>query len=312
VVPGQFGPKPSSRSSLVSRLRHWHGGRAVTLALPACALRIDYSSGLLRKVRAAGARAESSGVLFGVRRGETISLVATRRRAGLEPVGSFLSRAAGAALLTEEDLRRFEEGQASLMLVVSGRSAGVFVRDAAGAFGTAGNYQDFSLGHPPSVPATVTKPKQRSAAVGAGACFALVLALVPFIPFRLSAFRLGSFWLGNEQFALNVREDKGQLHISWSATAQRMLTILDKGERISLSIAPQQSSLTYARHSGDVTVGIGSAQVRFIGPAPPGSEKEQMRAGVEVLQSKIACLRTVLVSGQGKLAGLEDRRTDGK
>jgi hypothetical protein len=247
-------------------------------------------------------------MLFGVRRGQTIYLVATRRRAGLEPVGSFISRAAGGALLAEEDFGRFDKDHVSVMLVVSGKSAGVFVRDAAGAFGTAGNYRDFSLGHQPPVPATVTKPKQRSAAVGASACFAVALALIPFIPVRLSPFQLGN----NHPFALNVHEDKGQLHISWSATAQRMLTILDRGERISLTIAPQQSSLTYARQSGDVTVGIGSAQVRFIGPAPPGSEVEQIRAGVEALESKIASLRTVLVSGQVKMAGLEVRRTDAK
>jgi hypothetical protein len=200
------------------------------------------------------------------------------------------------------------------MLVVSGQSAGVFVRDPSGAFGTAGNYQDFSMpapsrGDPPPLHVAVSKPKRRSAAVGAGACFALALALVPFNPFRLGPFQPGN---DRHPFALNVREDKGQLHISWSATAQRMLTILDRGERISLAITPQQSSLTYARHSGDVTVGIGSAQVRFIGPQPPASEVEQMRAGVEALESKIACLRSVWASGQAKLVWLEVRRPDGR
>jgi hypothetical protein len=272
-------------------------------------VRIDYSPGLLSKVRAAGARADTFGMLFGVRRGQTIYFVATSKRAGLEPLGSFISRASGGALLTEDDLRRFDKGPVGVMLIVSGQSAGVFVRDAAGVCGTAGNYQDFAMpasrrGGPPPLPAIVTRPKRRQAAVGASACFALAFAVVALIPFLL----------GNQQrpVALNVREDGGQLHISWSATAQKMLTILDKGERIALAIGPQQSSLTYARHSGDVTVGIGSAQVRFIGPEPPASAIEQMRTGVEALESRIACLRSLLASGQEKVVWYEVRRPDEK
>lgn len=308
VVPEEVGRQLSSRlfskpgSSLVSRLTRWRCGPAFTWDLHQCPLRIEYSSSLLRRVRAAGAQTDACGLLFGVRRGHAISLVATRRRAGLEPMGSFISRASGGVVLADEDLRRFEKSP--VMLVISGNSAGIFVRDAAGAFGTVGNYEDFSRrastrADPPR-PALTIKPRPRLAALGVGACLVLALALTPFIPFRLGK--------SQDPIALNVREDKGQLHISWSATRQRMLTILDRGERISLGIAPQQSSLTYARHSGDVTVGIGSAQVRFIGPAAPTSEMEQMRVGVGVLESKIACLRAVLASGQTKLAGLESHR----
>jgi hypothetical protein len=290
----------------MSRFMRWQGGPVLTWASPQCPLRIEYSSALLRDVRGAGAGANAFGLLFGVRRGQTIYLVSTHRRAGLEPVGTFASRI-GHVFLTEEDLERSDTVPLGVMLVISGESAGFFVRNAAGAFGTVSSYQELPMRalprryDPPPLPVAVEVPKRHRAAAGAGACFALALVLVPFIHFRP----------GNPQrFAVNVREDKGQLYISWNATAQKMLTILDKSERISLAIGPQQSSLTYARHSGDVTVGIGSTQVRFIGSASPPSDMEQMRAGVEALESKIAFLRAESASRRTKLAALERNSLD--
>jgi hypothetical protein len=307
VISKQVGPKLSSplpsrpRWSLVSRCRQWQGGPVFTWASPHCLLRIEYSPALLRKVRSAGAGANASGPLFGVRRGQTIHLVSTHWRSGLEPVGTFTSRI-GRVFLTEDDLQQSDKVPVSVMLVISSESAGLFVRNAAGAFGTVGCFREPSVRastrrvDAPPLPVAVTESKRHRAA-GAGACFALALVLVPFI----------HFWPGTPQHAVavNVREDKGQLHISWNTGAQKMLTILDRGDRISVAIGPHQSSLTYARHSGDVTVGLGSTQVRFIGPAPPSSDMEQMRAGVETLESKIARLRAVLASRRTKLAALE-------
>jgi len=307
VVSKQVGAKLFSRLpsrpswSLVSHFMRWQGGRVLTWASPQCPLRIEYSSALLRNVRGAGAGANAFGLLFGVRRGQTINLVSTHRRAGLEPVGTFAFRI-GRVFLTEEDLQRSETVPLGVMLVISGESAGFFVRNAGGAFGTVSSYPELpmrALPHrfdPPPLPVAAKEPKRHRAAAGAGACFALALVLVPFIHFRP----------GNPQpFAVNVREDKGQLYISWNATAQKMVTILDNGERISLEIGPQQSSLTYARRSGDVTVGIGSTQVRFIGSASPSSDREQMRAGVEALKSKVASLRAESASRRTKLAALQ-------
>jgi hypothetical protein len=307
VVSEQVGPKLSSRLpsrpswSLVSRFMRWQGGPVLTWASPQCPLRIEYSSALLSKVRSSDAGANGFGLLFGVRRGQTINLVSTHQRAGLEPVGTFASRI-GRVVLTEQDLQRSDTVPSGVMLVASGESAGFFVRNAGGAFGTVSSHPELLMralprrSDPPPPSVVAKEPKRHRVAAGAGACFALALVLVLFTHFRP----------GNPHpFAVNVREDEGQLHISWNATAQRMLTILDKGERISLPISPQQSSLTYAHHSADVTVGIGSTQVRFIGSASPHSDLEQMRAGVEALESKVASLRAVSASRRTRLATLE-------
>src|ERR1700689_1132784 len=101
-----------------------------TWAPPESPVRIEYTPALLQEV-ASGA-VNAFGVLYGVRHGQTIRLIATRGRAGLEPVGIFASRVRGKVFLTEEDLERFEKAEASVAMVVSGDKGGFFVRDAEG------------------------------------------------------------------------------------------------------------------------------------------------------------------------------------
>jgi hypothetical protein len=271
-------------------------------APPQSLLRIEYSSALLREVRSAGARVDAFGLLFGFRRGQTIHLVATRGRPGLEPLGVFASRVRGGAFLTEDDLQRLDKAAVCVVLVVSGTNAGLFVRDATGAIGTVRSYQEFSTpSSPPRVnpaPLAVKKPKRPRAAICAVVGVGLALVLFPLRKVE-----------SRDPVAVNLSDDKGQLRISWNTAGQKIMTILDRGERISLALAPQQSSLTYARRSGDVTVGMGSTQVRFIGPPPPPSHMAQTRANVEALKSRIACLRAVEALGRIKLAALEERHS---
>jgi hypothetical protein len=106
---------------------------------------------------------------------------------------------------------------------------------------------------------------------------------------------------------LNLREDAGQLHISWNVPTDAKLTITDGAHRSSVNITREQSSVTYARRTGDVTVGFGSLQTRFVGPALPPTEIERQRQSIESLKSQIASLRAAHVAGEAKLATLQRR-----
>jgi len=230
------------------------------------------------------------GVLYGVRYGKTIRLVATRGRAGIEPVGVFASRVRGEVFLTEEDLKRFEKADACVAMVISGEVGGFFVRDASGSIETVRSYEEFPI-HKPMEPVPIPVVKKRW--WGWAAC----LLLIPFLFYRPH----------HPQLALTVREAGGQLRISWNVPTMETLTILDAGERTYAPILQDQSTATYARRSGDVTVGIGPAKVRFVGPELPPSEIERERAGVAALRAKVASLRTAMALGETQIVALERR-----
>lgn len=237
---------------------------------------------------------DAFGPLFGVRRGKTIRLLATHGEAGMEPLGAFASRLHGGVCLTEDDLRRFDKVPA--MVVVSGESAGFFLRDMTGTIGTVCNYREVA------VPAagTIGRPWGKIAASVVLSVGVLLLAI---------------FSRGKPpvQPGGNLREDRGQLTISWKPAAlPGAVDILDGGERVSVATVPWQSSLTYVRRSGDVTVAVGRERFRFIGPTPAraagnraGGVEERRR--VETLESKVAELRAGLASGEVKLGKLESR-----
>ena len=259
----------------MSRLARLQGGPVRTWAPAESPFRIEYSPALLREVRIADAGVDAFGMLYGVRHGQTIRLVATRGRAGLDPLGIFSARVRGKIFLTEEDLERFEKADACVALVISGGDGGFFVRDAAGSIETVRSYEEFSIlaPEPPPPPKAVKKRWP----------WAWALALLPllfFIPRH-----------PQPPLAITLREDMGQLRIAWNIPAKADLVIFDGGERTSIAIAPGLSTLTYARRTGDVTVGIGAAKTHFVGPTLPPTEIETERASIDALQSKIVSLR---------------------
>jgi hypothetical protein len=270
---------------VMSRLARIQGGPVYTWAPPESPFQIEYGPALLREVRISSGGVDAFGVLYGVRHGKTIRLVATRGCAGLEPLGVFASRVRGKVFLTEKDLERFDKADASVAMVVSGDTGGFFVRDLAGSIETVRSYQEFSV---KGTPVPVHRPRWPWAAC---------LLLIPLFALRPHP----------AQLALTVREAEGQLRISWNVPTMETLTILDGGERTYIPIAPEQSTATYARRSGDVTVGIGSAKARFVGAALPPNEIERARAGVETLLAKVNSLRAAKAAGETKIAALERR-----
>ena len=128
------------------------------------------------------------------------------------------------------------------------------------------------------------------------AASALLLPLLYFMPHRPPP-----------ALALHLEEGAGQLRISWNVPTEAKLTIIDGAHRTSVNITREQSSLTYARRTGDVTVGIGSLQSRFVGPALPPNAIEREHQRIDALKSEIASLRSARVAGDVKLASLQRR-----
>jgi hypothetical protein len=209
-------------------------------------------------------------------------------------MGVFASRVRGAIFLAEEDLERFEKAEAQVALVISDGKAGFFVRDATGSIETVRSYEEFSIRHAPPRPVTIP-PVRRMNWLWA-AC--LPLALVPFFirPHHASP-----------PLAINLHEEGSQLRISWNIPTEEKLTIVDGGERTYMPITREQSTATYARRTGDVTVGIGATQVRFVGNALPPTEIERTRATIAQLNSRIASLRAAQAEGETRIATLQRR-----
>jgi hypothetical protein len=270
----------------MSRFARHHSASFRAWAPSKSPFRIEYSPTLLREVQISNGGVDAFGVLYGVRLGNTIRLVAARGRTGLEPVGIFASRVRGKVFLTEEDLERFEKADAYVALVISGEKGGFFVRDTEGFIETLRSLEEFFI-HAPTAPVA----KQRRWP------WALSLLALPIFFYRPH----------HPQPALTLRETAGQLRISWITPTQETLTILDGGERTYIPVGPGQSTATYARRTGDVTVGIGSAQARFVGAALPVSEIERERARVDALHHQVSMLRAARESGRTKIAELERR-----
>lgn len=275
----------------MSRFTRLQNGAVYSWSPPESPFRVEYSPSLLREVRISSGGIDAFGILYGVRHGNTIRLIATRGRAGLDPLGVFASRVRGEIFLTEEDLERFEKAEACVAMVVSGECGGFFVRDSEGSIETVRSYQEFST-HGPVEAIPIAVPKKRRWLWAA----CLPLIVLPFL-----------YRPHHQQLALTVREAAGQLRISWNIPITETLTILDGGERTYVSIAPGQKTATYARRSGDVTVGIGAVQTRFVGPALPPTQIENVRASLDALHAKIVSLRAANALGKTKIAALERR-----
>jgi hypothetical protein len=260
-----------------------------TWAPPESPFRIEYSTSLLQEVSSASAGVDAFGVLYGVREGDTLRVVATRGRAGLEPIGIFASRVRGEIFLTEEDLQRFVKSEALVAMVVAGENGGFFVCDAGGAIETVQSYEEFPIVDQAPVAAVKKRP----------GVWAACLALIPllFVFYRPH----------HPEPALTLNESAGQLKISWNVPLSGTVTIVDNDERIYAPIQPGQSQITYARRSGDVTVKIGSLEARFVGPSLPPTEIERARAGVKTLRAKVAALRAAEHARLTRIAELERR-----
>jgi hypothetical protein len=246
-------------------------------------VRIEYPSEVLHE-----AGRHESGLLYGVRDGANVRVVAARRDpdarlSKFDLLGIFASRARGEVFLTEADLEHLEQTGGSIALVLAGINAGFFVHEPGGAIQTIKSYQEFCiLDRPPP------KLDRRKVWISL-ACFAALA-----FPFVTRAFSR------TPPLDLSVREEASQLRISWNPQSfpAARLEITDGAERSWIPVTHNLSSATYVPLTGDVlirlTAGARSENAHFIGietgiePAPVVDPLKQLKSEAETLRAKLA------------------------
>lgn len=246
-------------------------------------MRIEYASELLDEA----ARLEN-GFLYGLRDGATLRLTGAQDShsapAGL--LGTFARRKRGEVFMTESDLLRLEAYGGSVALLMVGSRAGFFVYEPDGSIQTVQSYQEFPL------PVRRVPPKPRRAWARPALVGALAFVMM-MIPIRAAP--------GIE---LSIREDAGQLRISWNARAfkEARLEISDGAERNWIPVRRGLTSATYVPATGDVSVRLTgnqrTASAHFVRIA-------QEDAGLAQLEQQAASLRAALEDKRRRAAVLE-------
>jgi hypothetical protein len=135
---------------------------------PQSPLCIEYPEELLCGLEADPARIETTGLLYGVREGNTVRVQSLQ--AGQDRLGIYVVRLRGEVFLTERNIELFERTGANVVLVMAGAKAGFFVRDAQGALESIRSYEEFDI--PP------VEVRRRKAVLAAGL---LCLSAIPLI-----------------------------------------------------------------------------------------------------------------------------------
>lgn len=213
-------------------------------APPDCRVRIEYSTEILGEAR------HNNGFLYGTEEHGSFRVIA----AGSEPpapdvpvghlkqLGTFTFRERGEVFMTESDLVRLELSGGSIALVTVGAKAGFFVYEPDGSIQTVKSHLEFPVPQerPRTRPARAPSPAWlRPALVGALAFASMLL------PVR-----------GAQPLALTLREDSGQLKITWNTGAfdDARLEITDGAERNWIPIPRGLASATYVPATSDVRV----------------------------------------------------------
>ena len=215
--------------------------RYCTWSPPESPLRVEYATGLPRQVHLECLEQDAAGILYGVVSSATVRVLSTRQMPGLSPVGVFASRVRGEVFLTESDLERLDANHGSVALVVAGTRAGFFVHDAGGAIQSIKSYQEFPIDVAPP-------PEPRRTWIAAASMILAAACLL--LGFRLPA-------RPAHPLGLAIRENAGQLRISWNSHALHgaaKLEIIDGKDRVSIPVAPPLWSAVYAIRSGDVEI----------------------------------------------------------
>jgi len=206
---------------------------------PRSSVSIEYSPELLSEMRPRAESIETTGFLYGYREGSVLSISGTRPPEAGEKIGIFVSRFRGEVFLTESNLEIFEKENSLVALVIAGDKAGFFVREPDGSIQSVRSHEEFLL--PAHAPAKSSAGKW---AWVAGAGFALAV-LLPMFRQRPP-----------QPPALQVSEERNELHIAWEAGEHAILEIHDGGERIATPVSPDQSSATYARRTSTVEISL--------------------------------------------------------
>lgn len=215
--------------------------------------------------------ADSSGVLYGSRRGRAVRVTALNVPLDeeQEKVGVFVSRIRGEVFLTEADLAFLNDQKAGLALVVAGHRAGFFVREAGGSIQTVRSHEEFGVSEtgvrvPPPEPPVLLRPaatpwqKRWRQWVPAGRISRATLPLLALPVVGLAALAVFPPHAAQTPRSIEVHETAHQLQISWEPAQNAVLTIDDGGAKISIPVHADQSTATYAMNGPEVEVSLSS------------------------------------------------------
>src|SRR5580704_12744855 len=208
---------------------------------PRSSVSVECSPELLVDLRPGAESAETTGFLYGRHQASELFILGTRPEASeaQEKVGIFVSRLRGEVFLTESNLETFESENALVALVIAGDKAGFFVREPDGSIQSVRSHEEFPIRN--QIPST---PYRGKWAWVTAAGFALAL-LFPVFRQRPP-----------QPLALQVSEERNELHIVWEAREHAILEIHDGGERVAIPVSPDQSNATYARRTSTVEISL--------------------------------------------------------
>jgi len=310
----------------MSRFSRVNSAAYRTWAPKECQVRIEYSAQVLREVRLERTHGDAGGVLYGVRHGNELRVLAARgmtddrdpRLAGLDPVGIFAARTRGEVFLTESDLERFEEfgTPGAVALVVSGARGGFFVREADGSMLAIRSYQEFPVPDGPPETALVHTPRANRGRLGGPIQVWPWIALGTLFLLTLFVLLRSSSKL-SPPLALTVHGEEGQLRIAWNLAASRrgQLEIRDGARQSTIPISATLASATYTPSGGDVEVRLmvpdGGTQSRLetarflVSEPPPSPETARAQARIAKLEAEA---RRLLAVNQKRRASVTELR----
>jgi hypothetical protein len=313
-------------SPLMSRFSRMHGIHYHIWAPPESAVRIEYSTDVLGELRGLSANGDAGGVLFGMRHGNDIRVLAAiplpvgpdSRPPGLDPVGIFVARVRGEVFLTESDLERLESA-GGVALVVAGWKAGFFVWEPDGSIQAIRSYREFPLpGAPKAEPVLPVSAKTRLAEWAWILLGCLSLAAIGAIAGHHLRRPASPPPLG-----LTVKNVQGQLRIAWSPVLPGekvpgengsleigTLEIIDGAQHTVIPVPATLVNTTYAPGSGDVEIfltrGGRRATARMIGSGPaPSPEVESARLDIANLEAETGALKGAIQRNRARAAELQ-------
>lgn len=275
---------------------------------PQSNLQIEFPAELPRGLSPVVETAENRGILYGVRQGTEIRVLAAGSNPGaLEAVGIYSARLRGEVFLTEANLEWFEKTGAALALAIAGGKGGFFVRETDGSIQSVRSYEEFLLTDDPSPPAPLPAAAPEPAALARRRLWPAAAAV---IAAALPAVALAYLRPAPASGPLHVVEQSGQLHISWRAGQPGILELIDGVDHVSVPVAPEESNATYERRGKEVEINLipvrGTREsARYLGLAPEASPADRLRAQIGSMKTEAMQLRAGAAANRARIQGME-------
>lgn len=231
-------------------------------------VKIEIPPAVLHEVQSKGQRAGERGYLLGFREGNIVQVMAAvaaldsgdSRLAELDIVGVYASRARGEVFLTDADLEHAESVPNGVALVVAGKRAGFFPREANGSIQAVRSREEFTISEAakPAAVGQSSRPRHtRHPALPPVSRWKRIAMAVGLLAGPIAGMAYLRDRMPLPPLNVTVQESNGQLVIGWdrSAVAGGGYLEIAEGEiRSVLSVGKDSTSALYSPTTGDVEV----------------------------------------------------------